>query len=67
MTSARAPKPDAEALRLAIQKLGFPSLDDDLLERFASELEGILKVTAPLERLDVSQAESARVFVNRGG
>ena len=65
MAETPAQKPDVETLRRAMAQLGVPSLNDDWLERLASELEGLLKVVGRLDELDLSQVEPARIFMNR--
>ena len=58
--------PDANALRIAMDRLGVGQLDEAWLDRFAVELQGLVEMGRGLDELDLSAEQSANVFVNKG-
>ena len=59
--------PDAETLRIAMDRLGAGQLDEAWLDRFAVELQDLVEMGRRLDQLDLSNEEPANVFVNKGG
>ena len=58
--------PDANALRIAMDRLGVGQLDEAWLDRFAVELQGLVEMGRRLDELDLSAEQPANVFVNKG-
>ena len=59
--------PDVETLRRAIRQLGVADVKEEWHQGFAFQLQGYLKAISPLDQLDLSQEEPARVFTNPKG
>ena len=59
--------PDADTLRIAMDRLGVGQLDEAWLDRFALELQGLVEMGRKLDEMDLSNEEPANVFINKGG
>ena len=59
--------PDADTLRIAMDRLGVGQLDEAWLDRFALELQGLVEMGRRLDEMDLSNEEPANVFINKGG
>lgn len=66
MADSSQPGPDANALRIAMDRLGVGQLDEAWLDRFAVELQGLVEMGRRLDELDLSAEQPANVFVNKG-
>ncbi len=58
--------PDADTLRVAMDRLGVGQLDEAWLDRFAVELQGLVEMGRRLDELDLSAEQPANIFVNKG-
>lgn len=58
--------PDADALRIAMDRLGVGQIDEAWLDRFAEELQGLVEMGRKLDELDLSTEQPANIFINRG-
>ena len=67
MAQPSKPGPDAETLRIAMDRLGVAQLNEAWLDRFAQELHALVEMGRKLDELDLSSEEPASVFINRGG
>ena len=59
--------PDADTLRISMDRLGVGQLDEAWLDRFALELQALVEMGRKLDEMDLSNEEPANVFVNKGG
>jgi hypothetical protein len=59
--------PDADTLRIAMDRLGVGQLDEAWLDRFALELQALVEMGRKLDEMDLSNEEPANVFINKGG
>ena len=59
--------PDADTLRISMDRLGVGQLDEAWLDRFALELQGLVEMGRKLDEMDLSNEEPANVFINKGG
>ena len=58
--------PDADTLRIAMDRLGVGQLDEAWLDRFAAELQGLVEMGRKLDEMDLTTEQPANIFVNRG-
>ena len=59
--------PDADTLRISMDRLGVGQLDEVWLDRFALELQALVEMGRKLDEMDLSNEEPANVFINKGG
>ena len=59
--------PDADTLRISMDRLGVGQLDEAWLDRFALELQALVEMGRKLDEIDLSNEEPANVFINKGG
>ena len=59
--------PDADTLRISMDRLGVGQLDEAWLDRFALELQALVEMGRKLDEMDLSNEEPANVFINKGG
>jgi hypothetical protein len=60
------PGPDADTLRIAMDRLGVGQLDEAWLDRFAVELQALVEMGRKLDELELSSEQPANIFTNRG-
>ena len=67
MAESRQLGPDADTLRISMDRLGVGQLDEAWLDRFALELQALVEMGRKLDEMDLSNEEPANVFINKGG
>ena len=58
--------PDADTLRISMDRLGVGQLDEAWLDRFAVELQDLVEMGRKLDELDLSSEQPANIFINTG-